>query len=120
MRGLRLEFADLVAGKHLLLSDPVAEPGMDHRADDREPIGNGRLLGEQFAEPQARRLRGDRLEWPPVFQRRIRLGIPSFQMAGPAVQKDHDHRLGLAGSGRGSGRFRPQAIQLREAQWREA
>jgi hypothetical protein len=74
----RLELPDLMPAEHLLLADPVAEAGMHHRTQDRDAIGNCRLLGEQLAEAQARRLGGDRLKRSAVLQRRIGLGVPRF------------------------------------------
>ena len=61
---LRLELEDLLRmpREHLLVALLVAKPRVGQRSQDREPVGDLGMAGEQLADPDAGRPRRDRAE----------------------------------------------------------
>ena len=89
MLGLELEHLLRMTREHLLVPLLVAKPRVDQRSQDREPVGDRRVQGQQLADPHARRPGRDRAEGPAHLGRRVGLGIVGLQVARPALEPDH-------------------------------
>ena len=59
---------------------------MRHGANDRQPIRNRRLPGNQFSKCNARKTRRHRVKWSTNLFPSTRLGIPQIEVTGTTLQ----------------------------------
>ena len=104
--GLELaRWADLVgrvARHHLVDRGRVVEQPVGrvaHRPDERELVGDLRELGQDLGHLDAGHLGGDWLEHASDIVGDVFLGVPEVEMAGPALQVEHDDAFGLTPAG---------------------
>ena len=97
--------ADLVggvAGHHLVDGGGVVEEsvgGVGHRPDHGDLVVDLGELGEDFGEVDAGDLGGDRLEGGADVVGDVFFGIPEVEVAGAALEVDHDDAFGLSPTG---------------------
>ena len=63
---------------------------MRHGTNDRQPIRNRRLPGNQFSKCNARKTRRHRVKWSTNLFPSTRLGIPQIEVAGATLQHQED------------------------------
>ena len=95
-------------------------PGVRHRADQANVLGQVRQARVQLADAHAGDLRGDRLIGAADLGRGRRLEVPRVDVAGSAAQQDEDARLVGGASARrahriDAGRHRAGQAHVEEA-----
>ena len=88
-----------VAGQHLINRGRVIEQAVGRvadRTDQRELVRDLGQFRHQFRDLHAGQSGVDRIEDASDVIGDVRLGVPQVEMAGAALQEDHDHALGLA------------------------
>lgn len=73
-----------------------------HATNHREFVHVSRRFFEQIRYLNTRDIAGNRFEWAPVLNGRVRLGIPSVDMRHAALLGNHEHILRGSFSPRGA------------------
>src|SRR5207253_2785823 len=95
--GLEAVDGDREAGEQLLRAAVVAGAGVGQGAQQREAAGDAGVSGQQLAQLQAGDGGGDGFVGAAVLGGGERLGVVGLQVAGPAVQPDHQQGRVVAG-----------------------
>ncbi len=116
--GLLLQLDDGETGHHLLVALLVAEAGVNQGADDREAIGKASVQREQLTDAHTGHAGRNGSIWAANLAGGVGLGVVGLQVAGPALQPDHNESRSLARRGR-AGRH-PTVEERRQRQAAES